>query len=256
MTVTSEEQLLQEALKNTSSLQLIIDSLQNLVNQLESGKVPYLGAINNLDLGAYQLKSLTAIIGGEADNAEFENTGFAQLNGDAAGYTDIFFPHGMPKLTGLGNPTLVTYLGNLRGYEYAVNDAHDFDPQEYYHQCVVGGPVIWHLHWLSRTNVAAVRTVKWELERSIVSPGGVEVVISPNAVIEIVIPANTPANTQFVTDIVTDTVANIGPAWIFSARIKRIASSGTEPATSPIVKALHAHVKIDTPQGSRDVWTK
>jgi hypothetical protein len=188
--------------------------------------------------------------------AEFEGDGTLVLHGDASGYIDIFFPHGLPKTTGPGNPSLVTYLGNLRGYEYAVNDAHDFDPQEYYHQCIKGAPAVWHLHWLSRTNVAASRTVKWELERSVCSPFGVETIIAPNAVIEVTIPANTPANTCFLTDIITDTIPNIGPAWMISARIKRIASSGTEPATNPVLKALHAHVKIDTPAGSREITSK
>lgn len=196
------------------------------------------------------------VIGTATDNTTVEADGTILLNGNAAGYVDIFFPHGLPKTTGVGNPSLVTYLGSLRGYEYAVNDAHDLDPQEYYHQCVVGGAAIWHLHWISRTNVAAARTVKWELERSFVSPTGVETLISPNATVEITVPANTPALTHFVTDITIDTIANIGPAWMISARIKRIASSGTEPATAPMVKALHCHVKIDTPAGSRLVSSK
>lgn len=256
MAVTSGEQLLQEALKRGGSLQAFVDNMAVLVTQLQSGKVPYVGATGNVNLGARQLKALTVQIGGASDNADFEDTGFLQLNGDAGGYVDIFFPHGLPKTTGVGNPALVTYLGNLRGYEYAVNDAHDFDPQEYYHQCVVGGPVSWHLHWNSRSNVAEDRTVKWEIERSVVSPSGVETIISPNAVIEVIIPANTPVNTMLLTSIVDDTIANIGPAWMLSARIKRITSSGTGPATNPIIKALHAHVKIDTPQGSRDILVK
>jgi len=245
MDVTIDDQLLQVALKS-----------ETLLIQLLAGKVPYAGATTDVDLGTHQVKALTALFGGATDNAEFEDTGFVQLSGDAAGYADIFFPHGLPKTTGPGNPSLATYLGNLRGYEYAVNDVHDFDPQEYYHQCVVGGPVYWHLHWLSRTNVAEARTVKWEIERSVAEPGGVEVVVSPNEVIEVEIPADTPANTAFITNIVTDTIEGIGPAWILTARIKRIASSGTEPAINPIIKALHAHVKIDTPQGSRTAETK
>ncbi len=195
-------------------------------------------------------------IGTATNNFEIEADGTPVCNGDATGYDDIFFPHGLPKTTGAGNPALVTYLGNLRGYEYGVNDAHDFDPQEYYHRCIVSGAVVWHLHWISRTNVAAARTVKFELERSHAAPNGVETLIGANAVIEITIPANTPANTHFLTDIVTDTVSGIGPAHMLSARLKRIASSGTEPATNPIIKALHGHVKIDTPSGSRGIMTK
>lgn len=256
MAATNEDQLLQVALKNNLALAVIINNLQTLVTQLETGKVPYLGAIDDLDLGEHQISALTAVVGGADNNSEFEDTGFLQLNGNAAGYVDIFFPHGLPKTTGLGNPSLVTYLGNLRGYEYAVNDAHDLDPQEYYHQCPVGGSVQWHVHWLSRTNVAATRTVKFELERSMVGPDGVEAVISPNATVEVTVPVSTAALTHYLTNIVTDTIAGIGPGWIINARIKRIASSGTEPATDPIVKALHGHVKIDTPQGSRSVSAK
>lgn len=194
--------------------------------------------------------------GGADHYGEFEDDGTLVLHGDATGHVDIFFPHGLPKTTGPGNPSLATYLGNLRGYAYAVGDAHDFDPQEYYHQCEVGAPIIWHLHWLSRTDVAAARTVKWELERSYAGPSGVETVISPNVTVEVTVPANTPAATMFITDVVTDTITGIGPVWMLSARIKRIASSGTEPATDPIIKALHAHAKIDTPAGSRQAMSK
>lgn len=223
-------------------------------------------ALAPADIGAAPLNSPaftgsptapTMKIGDASNYLEAENnSGFINLIGSARGYADIFFPHGLPKTTGTGNPSLVTYLGNLRGYAYAVNDAHDLDPQEYDHRLVISGDLIWHLHWLSRTDVAAERTVKFELERSYAAPNGVETLITPNATVEVTVPANTAANTHYLTNIVTDAITNIGPAYMLSARIKRIASSGTEPATDPIIKALHAHVKVDTPSGSRSVSSK
>jgi hypothetical protein len=234
---------------------------QELLRRVQSNSdllllvVPYTGATGNVDLGAFGMNARALTIGDQTNFLQVESDGTIALNGNATGWVDIQFSHGLPKATGAGNPALATYLGNLRGYEYAVNDVHDFDPQEYPHFAKVGATISWHLHWLSRTNVAANRGVKWELERSYCAPDGVETIIGTN-VVEITVPANTPANTHFFTTIVNDTIADIGPAWMLSARIKRIAAAGTAPATNPMVKALHIHVEVDTPAGSRQISTK
>lgn len=221
-----------------------------------SAFVPYTGATEDVDLGLFGLEAGAATVGGVNGSIEFEaGTGYQVCSEDAGGYVDIFFPHGVPKTTGAGNPSLVTYLGNLRGYSYAVNDAHDYDPQEYYHQGVVGGSLLWHLHFINRSLDATARAVRWTLEASYSAPNGVETLLTLGD-IEVTIPANTTANTQFVVDVMTSTVAGMGPAWMLSARVKRLASVGTAPSVDPVIKALHAHVKIDTPQGSHEVMAK
>jgi hypothetical protein len=194
--------------------------------------------------------------GGRDDYAEFEADGSLVLKGNATGWFDLKFPHGVPKVTGPGNPTLTTYLGAQRGYAYAVNDAHDFDPQEYDHTFRVGGALRWHVHVLSRANDGTPRGIKFELERSYLAPDGVETQITPNASAELTIPAGTTVNRGYWFSLAEDTVPGIGPVWMLSARLKRIAAAGTAPSVDPIVKALHAHVEIDMPAGSRTVSQK
>jgi hypothetical protein len=173
---------------------------------------------------------------------------------DTVVYKDVYFPQSPPKATGAGNPTIGTVIGNLRGYSYAVNDVHDFDPQEYPHDGVVGGTCHWHIHWLSMTNVAATRFVKWEIEYTYNLAGGAQAATTTSS-IEFTIPANTPANTGYLTDIVDWTPANIGPGSIIMVRVKRIAASSTAPADNPFVQGLHFHYPVDT-IGSRTETVK
>jgi hypothetical protein len=167
-------------------------------------------------------------------------------------WKDVFFPMSPPKATGAGNPTLVTWNGNLRGYAFAVTDVHDFDPQEYPHDGKQGSTATWHIHWISRTNVAAVRTVKWQLEFSQANYGGV-FPGATTASIELAIPADTPALTHFITDLTSFTTMNIASQMY--TRLSRIAASGTSPADDPIVIGVHYHYELDSP-GSRQILTK
>lgn len=169
-------------------------------------------------------------------------------------YKDIFFPMGTPKATGAGNPTKVNWIGNLDGYSFAINDVHSFDPQEYSHDGKVGANIVWHVHWVSRTNVAAARYVKWELEWTWALPSGVFVTpVTQSA--EATVPTSTTANTHYLTDIYTYTPTNVTPGSMFHVRIKRIAASGTDPADDPVVLGVHFHYQIDT-IGSRQITTK
>jgi hypothetical protein len=198
-------------------------------------------------------RAVTPLIFGTAtNNTTFEEDGTAKFNGSATVWKDIFFPMAIPKTTGAGNPTLTTFLGNLRGYTFAVNDAHDFDPQEFAHDGKEGSTATFHIHFVSRTNVAADRAVKFQLEYSQANRNGV--FPAPTTVsAEIVIPANTTANTHIVEDIATFTTGNI--AGQMFVRLTRISAAGTAPADDPVVIGVHYHYELDT-VGSRLIFTK
>jgi hypothetical protein len=157
-----------------------------------------------------------------------------------------------PKTTGAGNPTLTTYNGNLRGYSFAVNDAHDFDPQEMEHDSKVGSTATFHVHWLSRSNDGTDRAVKWEIEYD-VEPASGAVSATTTVSAEITIPAGTAVNTVFRDNIATFTIPAI--ARLVGARIVRIASAGAAPSVDPVLRALHFHYELDT-VGSRQITTK
>jgi len=199
-----------------------------------------------------QLTAATAVIGTSVNNTTFEADGTAVFNGAATVWKDVMFPMAPPKTTGAGNPTLVTYNGNLRGYSFAVNDVHDFDPQEMEHDSKVGSTATFHVHWLSRSNDGTDRAVKWELEYDL-EPGTGALPVTVTTSIEVVIPAGSAVNTVHRTDISTFSITAI--ARLVGARIKRIASAGTAPSVDPVLRALHFHYELDT-VGSRQITTK
>lgn len=190
--------------------------------------------------------------GNQASYAEFESDGTLVFNGDATVWKDIKFPMAPPKTTGAGNPSLVTYNGNMRGYAFAVNDAHDFDPQEMDHDAKIGSTATWHVHWLSRSNDGTNRAVKWELEYD-VEPSSGAVPSPTTASVEITITAGSAVNTVQRDNITTFTIPAI--ARLAGARIKRIASAGAAPSVDPVLRAVHFHYEIDT-VGSREILTK
>lgn len=189
--------------------------------------------------------------GFDGNFSQFEDDGTLVFTGNATVWKDIMFPQSPPKTTGAGAPSLVTWNGNIRGFAYAINDAHDFDPQEIEHDAKVGSTATFHVHWVSRTNVGAERAVKWELEYAVETNTAIP---SPTtASVEITIPANTPANTPMRDNITTFVIPNI--ARLVYARIKRVAASGTAPADDPVLGGVHIHYEIDS-VGSRQIITK
>jgi len=185
--------------------------------------------------------------------AEIDKTGLLKLHGDATVWKDVFFPQAPPKTTGAGNPSLVSWNGNLRGYAYSVNDAHDFDPQEFPHDGKQGATTgSWHIHWINRTNVGATRAVKFQLEFSQANPSGVFPAATTVSV-EAEIPANTAANTHYLTHISNFTTLNIASQMF--VRLKRIAPAGTAPADDPVIIGVHYHYELDQ-MGSSELITK
>jgi hypothetical protein len=184
-------------------------------------------------------------------NFVVEKDGTLVFKNDATVWKDIMFPMAPPKTTGAGNPSLVIWNGNMRGFSFAVNDAHDFDPQEIEHDAKIGSTATWHIHFVSRDNETE-RTVKYELEYAIEPESGA--IPAPTTVsAEFTIAASTTANTPQRGNITTFVIPGI--AKLAYARITRIASSGTEPTTDPVVSGLHFHYELDT-IGSREIITK
>lgn len=190
--------------------------------------------------------------GGVTDKSTFEADGTLVFEGAATVFLDVMFPMAPPKTTGAGNPTLVTYNSNMRGYSFAVNDAHDFDPQEINHNAKIGATATWHVHLLSRASDGSDRTVKYQVEYAVEPITGA--LPAPTVIsAELTIPAGTAVNTPQRLNIGTFVVPTI--AKIVYARMVRIASSGTEPSVDPVFSALHFHYELDT-VGSREILTK
>lgn len=178
---------------------------------------------------------------------------FQKISDSMKGYKDIHFMQAPPKTTGVGYPTLVTWLGNLQGYSYAVNDAHTFDPQEYDHAGKVAGIGYWHIHFIARSIVVGDK-YNWSLEYS-------------QADYNSTYPSTTTITAEYTVTsgtapyhVIFDmgTFTTLGPGSQMWVRLKRIAKSagGTNPTLDPVVSAVQYHYEIDTPAGSVAVSSK
>jgi hypothetical protein len=231
---------------------LVVENPASATATPAASKIPIADGSGDLDAGWVPEQLGSHKFGSASHHTQFEADGTMKAVGDATVWKDIFFPMAPPKTTGAGNPTLVAWNTPLRGYSFAVNDTHDFDPQEFSHDGKVGSTATFHIHWISRTDVAAERTVKWQIELAQANYGDAFPAPTTES-IEIAVPADTPANTHFITDITTFTT--LGIASQMFVKLTRIASSGTEPADDPVVIGVHYHYELDT-MGSRQILTK
>lgn len=167
-------------------------------------------------------------------------------------WDDIHFPMSPPKTTGAGNPSLVTWNGNLRGFAFAIGDAHDFDPQEFKHNGKQNSTAYLHIHFINRSNDGTNRAVKWRIEFAQANRS--ESYAAPTVVeTEIAIPAGGSVNTMHAVDLTSFTTQRI--VSIMYVRLTRIAASIAGPTLDPVVCGVHYHYQLDS-NGSREVFTK
>lgn len=201
-------------------------------------------------------KVIGNFFGSEKAKVVFEDDGTIRKEGGATVWMDLVFPL-IQKTTGPGNPNFTAFNGNLVKPQFAVNDALSLEPSEFFHAWREGSTADIHLHFTSMTNVSAARYVKFEIEYSYVErvDGTAQWVVPVVATAEHTIPANTPALTEFVLPITTFTPAGGIVGGQICLRLKRLAASGTAPATDPFVTQVGVHIECDT-DGSRERFTK
>jgi len=210
------------------------------------------GQTTNPVIGLPEVITSPRKFGTDTDNTEVEADGTVVFNGAATVYKDVFFPMAPPKTVGVGNPSLVSWNGSLRGYSFAIGDVHDFDPQEFPHDGKEVSTATWHIHFVSRSNVASIRRIAFQIEYSQASRNGLFAAPTTET-IEYLIPANTPVNTHIAEDVATFTTVSIASQMF--VRLTRIAATANDPATDPVIIGLHYHYKLDT-VGSRTVFNK
>ncbi len=204
---------------------------------------------------AGELVATQAQVGTEANHMEIETDGTSKNVGDGTVFNDI--NTGLnPRNTGTGRPTLASFVGNLKEFQFAVNDFADLTPIELLHDWKEGSEIEFHLHWATGgANNATVRAVKWEIEYSIANMGTGAFATSTVISLESTIPASEAARTHHYTSVGTYTMTggHIGSQIAF--RVKRIAASGTAPAANPFLLSIGIHYEIDT-LGSRTKTAK
>lgn len=197
---------------------------------------------------------------GEGDNtSEFSKDGTLQFNGNATTFEDIPISLSAARVPAANAPTWSNFISNLKAFTYGLNDFQEFST-EIKHSYKQGSNIEFHVHGATDGLEGVDKTLKFEIEYELVNnniAGDFGDAYTGTTIMngEITIPANTPDKTSWVIDVGRDNTGDILQGASVVGRVRRIASSGTEPASDPFVIQIGIHVEQDT-TGSRTELTK
>lgn len=196
---------------------------------------------------------------GTTNYSKFEADGTYEMNGAATVFEDIIISLSAAKVPAANAPTWAGFVGNLKAYTYDLNDFQEFTT-ELSHAYKEGATIEFHVHGATNGLDGDNRTIKFEIEYSIAdvpAESGFGDVFPATTTIsaEVTIPASTTDLTSFSIDIGDDTSGSFEIGALVKGRIRRIASTGTEPAGDPFVTQVGIHLENNT-IGSRTETTK
>ena len=191
--------------------------------------------------------------------SEFESDGTLEFNGTATVFEDIVISLDSAKVPAANAPTWSNFISNLMAYTYGVNDFQEFT-SEISHSYKEGSTILFHIHGATNGQEGSDKTIKFEIEYELIdnqTSGAFGDVYAGTTTInaEITIPSGTTDKTSWVIDVGTDATGNFLQGAGIKGRVRRIASSGAEPAADPFVVQVGVHIEQDT-VGSRTELTK
>ena len=197
--------------------------------------------------------------GGATNYSKFESDGTLEFNGTATVFEDIVISLSAARVPAANAPTWAGFISNLNAYTYGLNDFQEFT-SEIAHSYKEGSTIKFHVHGATNGLEGVDKTIKFEIEYELVdnqTSGAFGDVYTGTTTIngEITIPASTTDITAYVVDIGTDVTGDFLQGSTVKGRVRRIASSGTEPAADPFVIQVGIHIEQDT-VGSRTELTK
>ena len=200
-----------------------------------------------------------AWFGGASNYAQFEADGTLVFNGTATTFNDIVISLSSARVPAANAPSWAGFIGNLNAYTYGLNDFQEFST-ELSHSYKDSATIEFHIHGAVNGADGTDRTIKFEIEYSIVDvqpeSGFGDVYPSTTTInAELTIPASTTDLTAFTIDIGDDTTGNFVQGAIVKGRVRRIASSGSEPSSDPFLTEVGIHLESYT-IGTRTATTK
>ena len=147
----------------------------------------------------------------------------------------------------------------MNAYTYGLNDFQEFST-ELAHSYKSGSTIEFHVHGAVNGSNVDERIIKFEIEYTIAdipAESGFGDVYPATTTIdaELTIPALTTDITGFSIDIDDDITGNFVQGAIIKGRVRRIASTGTEPTSDPFLTEVGIHIESDT-IGSRTATAK
>ena len=197
--------------------------------------------------------------GSSSNFSKFETGGTLEFNGDATVFEDIVISLDSAKVPAANAPTWSGFISNLNAFTYGINDFQEFT-SEIAHSYKEASIIEFHIHGATNGQEGSDKTIKFEIEYELVDnniSGVFGDAYTGTTIIngEITIPLGTADKTAWAIDVGDDTTGNFLQAASIKGRIRRIASSGAEPASDPFVLQVGIHIEQDT-VGSRTELTK
>ena len=197
--------------------------------------------------------------GGATNFSKFEADGTYVMKGAATIWNDLVLPLSSARVPASNAPAWVSFIGNLNNYTYGLNDFQEFST-ELDHGYKSGSAFEFHIHGALNGSNVDERTIKFEIEYTIADApaesGFGDIYPATTTVTgELIIPAATADLTAFSVDIGTDSTGSFVQGAIINGRIRRIASTGTEPTGDPFLTEVGVHTEDDT-IGTRTETTK
>ena len=197
--------------------------------------------------------------GGTTDYSQFEADGTYVMKGAATVWNDLVLPLSSARVPASNAPTWTGLIGNLNAYTYGLNDFQEFST-ELSHGYKSGSTFEFHVHGALNGSNVDERKIKFEIEYTIAdtpAEAGFGDVYPATTTIpgELTIPGSTTDLTAFSINIGTDSTASFIQGAIINGRVRRIASTGTEPTGDPFLTQVGIHVEANT-IGTRTQTTK
>ena len=205
---------------------------------------------NNLLLAGEIEAQGGGFFGGATNRMHISNTGDMSFIGTATIFNDIVISLSAAKVPAANAPTWSAFISNLKEYTYGLNDFQEFT-SEIAHSYKEGSTIEFHVHGATNGLEGVDKTIKFEIEYELVNnqtSGSFGDAYTGTTIIngEITISAATADKTSWVISSGTDTTGNILQAATLIGRVRRIASTGTEPASDPFVMQVGVHIEEDT----------
>jgi hypothetical protein len=194
-------------------------------------------------------------IGTATEYTDFAINGFMSMVG-AVAYGDMFLPIATGKLPASNFPAYTAYSAHLNAFTFAVGDYVDLVTQELPHCYKEGTDLEFHMHVITNGTEAVEKALKFEIYYVLGDMGGdmvAEATLTPTT--DLIISADTPDRHHLYYSLGTVGGASLHIGNVLKLRVKRIASTGTAPASNPFVEMVGIHIMVDT-LGSRQITIK